>query len=123
MAKASRRLPNLADKQLAGVAPAVAKRKWREGLPVSLKQMAVALEVGYSAVRSYSKMPGFPMLKGFVHPRHFDRWLDECFRAQSAGAAPPPIAESPLPRHIAQSQSSTLPLQAQKLLKDAGVRP
>lgn len=110
------------DRQLAGISKRIAKRKWREGLPVSLKEMAVALELGYSTVRSYSKMSGFPMLKGFVHPSHFDRWLADSFRDQSSGATPKPSQESPPPRSIPPRNDSLLPLQAQRLLRDAGVR-
>jgi len=50
------------DKQLEGISEKEAKRRWREDLPVSLKEMAVALELGYSTVRSYCKMPGLSFL-------------------------------------------------------------
>lgn len=123
MANASRRLPSVTDKQLDGVAPAVAKRKWREGLPVTLKEMAVALELGYSTVRHYSKMPGFPMLKGFVHPTHFDRWLERSFHDQSSGAVMPAVADNlPLMNTISPQKFATLPIRAQKLMKDAGIQ-
>lgn len=125
MAKASREQPNVADKQLAGINVAEAKRKWREGLPVSLKQMAVALEMGYSTVRQYSKMPGFPMLKGFVHPKHFDHWLKECFQEQSSGAST--MQEGGFGAQIeggtkAVTGTGRLPIQAQRLLEVAGIR-
>lgn len=128
MAKASGRQSNVADKQLAGIDVAEAKRKWQEGLPVTLKQMAVALELGYSTVRQYSKMHGFPMMKGSVFPRYFDSWLKECFQAQSLGS--PMLSEEESAKEalsvvgsvLGKNSISHLPLQAQRLLEVAGVR-
>jgi hypothetical protein len=109
------------DRQLGGVSQEVAKRKWHEDLPVNLKQMAVALEVGYSTVRHYSRMPGFPMLKGLVYPTHFNRWLEKCFSDQSAGAILPEAAEElPAPKMAQPQKSTSLPVKAQKLMRDAG---
>jgi hypothetical protein len=120
MAKVSRGQPKVADKQLAGVHIGNAKRKWREGLPVTLKEMAVALELGYSTVRQYGRIPGFPMLKGNVFPRLFDLWLEECFRAQSSGA--PPALEDDGEMVPRKNSTVRLPMQAQRLLADAGIR-
>jgi len=43
------------DKQLANVNATDARRRWQENLPVTLKQMALALEVGYDQVRGWSR--------------------------------------------------------------------
>lgn len=82
--------PEVHDKQLAVIVPEEAKRRWDSGLPCTLKQMAVALEVGYSVVRHWSKMPEFPMLKGFVFPKKFDLWLSASFRSAKQEKAEEP---------------------------------
>jgi hypothetical protein len=128
MTKASRIQRNVADKQLAGIDIVEAKRKWREGLPVTLKEMSVALELGYSTVRQYGKMRGFPMLKGCVFPRIFDSWLKECFRSQSSGASAIPEGSmaTEMTRGVrsalGNNSATRLPIQAQRLLEVAGIR-
>lgn len=119
MAKPPSKEPKLADRQLRGINVEDAKRKWAEGLPVNLKEMAVALELGYSTVRNYSKMEGFPMLKGCVFPRLFDAWLQECFRQHVAVDPPVVSAERARPE---RTSNVRLPMQARQLLSDAGVR-
>lgn len=120
VATSSKELQKFADKQLAGVNLREAKRKWKAGLPVTLKQMAVALELGYSTVRQYAKMSGFPMLKGVVFPRQFDRWIGECFKSQSAGATEKPVCTG---GEMVRGRESApqLPIRAQKLRSDAGL--
>ena len=66
------------NKQLASVDAQEAKRKWREDLPVSLKEMVVALEVGYDVVLGWRRQSGFPYALGKVFPSDFGRWRRGC---------------------------------------------
>jgi hypothetical protein len=78
--------------------------------------------LGYSTVRSYCKMPGFPMLKGFVYPRHYHQWVAECIRSQSVGATVNPSDHAPPPQSMPSRNHSDRPPQARRMLKDAGIR-
>lgn len=51
-----------------------AARKWREGLPCSLKEMAVALGVSYGSALAWSKRDKFPLLEKRVFRGDFEMW-------------------------------------------------
>jgi len=116
------------DRQLAGVDAREAKRRWEKNLPVTLKQMAAALELGYTVVRGWARMPGFPMLKGLLFPRMFERWLESSF-SQNSGTAPALPAHRPLQAVDKTSESScshgsrgALPKLAARIYELAGLR-
>ena len=64
----------MSDRQLQNINTQESIQKWKDGLPVSLKEMAVALDVGYETVRAWRRMPGFPYGEGVVFPSDFAEW-------------------------------------------------
>lgn len=62
------------DRQLAVIDVQNAKRKLSENLPLTLKELAIALEVGYDTALAWRRQPGFPYDFGKVFPSDFEHW-------------------------------------------------
>lgn len=53
--------------------PALTER-WKQGLPVTLPQLAAVNGLTYEQVRKLAAMPGFPKVAGKIWPEDFVRW-------------------------------------------------
>ena len=62
------------DKQLRGVALAAVLRKRQLGQALNAKEFAVLVGVSYSTARVWLRLPGFPVIRGFVFWEDFVRW-------------------------------------------------
>ena len=112
------------NKQLAAIDEQEAKRKWREDLPVSLKEMAVALEVGYDVVLGWRRQQGFPFALGKVFPSDFGHWRRGCLgipdphipeRLQHSGV------DKPDGSSLTHDLPASLPRKAARLAARAGL--
>ena len=107
------------NKQLATVDVSEAKRKWSEGLPVRLKEMAVALEISYEAVISLKGLPGFPIQGGIVFPEDYRLWRQQRFGILSSHTDERPQHLN-VGKHdessLMHDSPSALPLRAVRLL-------
>lgn len=109
------------DRQLADVDVRDAKRRWKEGLPCNLKQIAVALEISYSAVRSWARMAGFPMVKGFVFAEDFHCWRRTCYtQVLETKTSPRSIEFAPVLKTTANAPDASKK-QARAIYKLAGI--
>ena len=59
---------------LAHINEKEARRKWREGQPCTLKELAVALGVSYDTVRMLARLDGFPVMGRRVYRQDFEDW-------------------------------------------------
>ena len=115
------------DKQLAKVNATDARRRWQENLPVTLKQMALSLEVGYDQVRGWSREDEFPF-DGLVFRQSFERWWAGRFRQvrkvhQRNSEHPQPlVADIPGELVPMNGSSAALPPKAERLAVLAGLR-
>lgn len=118
------------NRQLATVQCEEAKRRWRENLPMTLKQLAVALEVGYDVPRKWSRMDGFPFADGLVFPRLFEAWNRSRFAPparkspkKAPAAVPedrrPTAADKPGESASRRDSRAALPPRAARLLERA----
>ena len=67
-------MPTPRDKQLSGVALAAVLRKRQLGQALNAKEFAVLAGICYSTARSWFRLPGFPVIHGFVFWEDFVRW-------------------------------------------------
>lgn len=114
------------NKQLECVDVENAKRRWREDLPLNLKEMAAALETSYDAILAWRRQPGFPIDCGKVFRSDFDQWRRARLGLEkpypNTGAHPPHLAadkshESALRR----GSRAALPQKAALLAERAGL--
>lgn len=118
----------MSDKQLSTVDKAAAKMRWQENLPCTLKQMAVALDVGYDEVRrGWAKEAGFPIIGRCVFRQQFEAWLTRRSRLAMRKAE---AAHADLPRQgvdksgepsCSHGLPSALPAPAARVLARAGL--
>jgi len=114
------------NKQLSTVDATDAKRRWRENLPVSIKQMAVAIEIKYGVARKWAKDPAFPLMDGFVFPRLFEEWSRQRFKRPAHRKARVDALEDRQRSSAGKSDESpqmrdlpaALPLRAARLLAE-----
>ena len=113
------------DKQLAVIDVQNAKRKLSENLPLSLKELACALEIGYDTVLAWRRQPGFPYDFGKIFPSNFEHW-----RRQRLGIPSQHINPNPQKTDVEARESSPmthglpvgLPQKAARLAARAGLR-
>lgn len=55
----------------------------KQNLPVTLKEMAIGLDVSYSLMLDEAKAPGFPMWHGLVFPEDFVLYRRQKFADQA----------------------------------------
>ncbi len=114
------------DKQLERVDAPRAAERYRQNLPVSLKQLALALGVGYEQVRLWKRQPGFPYANRLILPEDFRLWRQRRFGLTGArktaaavggvAAAPEVGAGSHDARALVQGANATLPPHAARLV-------
>ena len=61
-------------KDLTGKRAAEARRRWKQGLPVTLPQLAAAQCITYEQARTVAALPGFPRLGRLIYPADFLAW-------------------------------------------------
>ena len=80
MVKKSSGLPQTPmGKRLPTKSGATARARFRAGLPVTLKQLAVALDVGYGTALAWARTEGFPYLRPYIFPEDFKLWRQRRF--------------------------------------------
>lgn len=72
----------MSNQQLSKINRADTQRKYRDNIPMSLKELSIALELGYDSVRGW-KAQGLPMFAGKVFPLDFAAWRQQ--RIEQAG--------------------------------------
>ena len=110
----------MSDAQLNTINAKTARQKWKDGRPVSLKEMAVALSVGYETVRTWKKMVGFPFAQRVIFPADFVEWRRARFGLKDQSHK----AERPQPESAGKScepsnshdSPTSLPLRAARLV-------
>ena len=110
-------MPPPRDKQLSGVALAAVLRKRQLGQALNAKEFAVLAGICYSTARSWFRLPGFPVIRGFVFWEDFARWRQARF-ANHADAQPE--EGCPLGQKSAQERITTLSPRASRILAEAG---
>ena len=112
------------DKQLAVIDVQNAKRKLSENLPLSLKELACALEIGYDTVLAWRRQPGFPYDFGKIFPSDYEHWRKERLGIESVRAVARPQhadADNHCVPSVPRALSATLPRKAALLIARAGL--
>lgn len=75
------------DKQLAGISLELVLEKRRLEQALNAKEFAVLVGVSYSTARDWFRLPGFPLLNGFIFWQDFVAWRTA---RNACPVAPPP---------------------------------
>ena len=59
---------------LRGQSAEQAKYRWSQNLPVRVPAFAAAIGVSYAVARRLIKMPGFPLVAGYVCREEYEAW-------------------------------------------------
>ena len=115
------------NKQLECIDAESAKRRWREDLPLNLKEMAAALETSYDAIQAWRRQPGFPIDCGKIFRSDFELWRRARLGLEKPypnTGAHPPHSDADISRGSASTHGSptALPRRAALLAERAGLR-
>jgi hypothetical protein len=77
-----------------------AKYRWSQNQPVRVPAFAAALGVSYAVARRLIKMPGFPLVAGYVCREEYERWRIWTVQQRMTAEAPdqPSAASQPCRR-------------------------
>ena len=102
------------DKQLSAVDAEDAAKRYAANRPVTLKQLAVALGIGYDQVRGWADLDGFPYSNRLIFPEDFKLWRQRRFGLSGRGAAKSSSSREDRPRSTADKSDAPAPTRGSR---------